>query len=123
MSEGRPVPGNQGNLDVLEVCACFKVRSAARAVTSLYDEALESTGLKITQFATLSVIRSRGTVRMQRLAEELGGLESPEGDLEGSLASQREGLEANIPICLCSSAGNLPALFAVALPSILTSTL
>ena len=72
MSEGRPVLGNQGNLDVLEVCACFKVRSAARAVTSLYDEALESTGLKITQFATLSVIRSRGTVRMQRLAEELG---------------------------------------------------
>ena len=63
---------NSGKSDVLALCACFKARSAARAVTALYDESLETTGLKITQFATLSVIRSRGTVSMQRLAEELG---------------------------------------------------
>ena len=57
---------------LLAPCACFNARSAARAVTSLYDRTLEPTGLKITQFAILAVIRMHGAVTMQQLAAELG---------------------------------------------------
>lgn len=57
---------------LLAPCACFNARSAARAVTSLYDKTLEPTGLKITQFAILAVIRMHGAVTMQQLAAELG---------------------------------------------------
>ena len=57
---------------VLSPCACFNVRSAARAVTALYDRTLEPTGLKVHQFAILAVIRAGGSVSMQRLAAELG---------------------------------------------------
>jgi len=57
---------------LLAPCACFNARSAARAVTSLYDKALAPTGLKITQFAILAVIRMHGAVTMQQLAAELG---------------------------------------------------
>ena len=51
-------------------CACFNLRKAARAVTQLYDEALRPTGLRITQFSLLAVLRLTGRVSMTRLAEE-----------------------------------------------------
>lgn len=57
---------------LLAPCACRNARSAARAVTSLYDRALEPTGLKITQFAILAVIHAHGAVTMQQLAGQLG---------------------------------------------------
>jgi DNA-binding MarR family transcriptional regulator len=53
-------------------CACFNVRQAARAITSLYDEVLEPTGLKTTQFAILLTIHLDAGTTMQSLATELG---------------------------------------------------
>lgn len=53
----------------LKRCACFNVRSAARAVTGLYDKALEASGLRMTQLAILAVIRVHGTRTMQSLAQ------------------------------------------------------
>jgi DNA-binding MarR family transcriptional regulator len=50
-------------------CACFGLRKAARAVTQYYDEILASTGLRITQFSLLSVIRLVGTASISQLAE------------------------------------------------------
>ncbi len=53
-------------------CACFRARNMARAITGLYDEALEASGLRTTQLAILAAIRSHGAVNMQELATELG---------------------------------------------------
>lgn len=53
-------------------CACFRARSMARAITGLYDQTLGDSGLRTTQLAILSTIRSHGAVSMQALASELG---------------------------------------------------
>jgi DNA-binding MarR family transcriptional regulator len=52
-------------------CACFNVRSAARAVTLFYDKQLEPSGLRITQFAILAAVRAAGSVAMHDLAKRL----------------------------------------------------
>lgn len=58
-------------IDFATTCACFNVRKAARAVTSLYDEVLRSTGLRATQVTLLMVIASAGSATISRLAEIL----------------------------------------------------
>jgi DNA-binding MarR family transcriptional regulator len=58
--------------DNLGPCACFRARTMARAITALYDQVLESSGLRISQFAILTTIGSRGAVTMQELAGDLG---------------------------------------------------
>ncbi|MCC6983884.1 MAG: winged helix-turn-helix transcriptional regulator [Bauldia sp.] len=50
-------------------CLCSTVRRAARAVTSLYDEALEAAGIKATQFALLRHARRLGAPSITALAE------------------------------------------------------
>jgi DNA-binding MarR family transcriptional regulator len=57
---------------VLDPCACFRARNMARAITLLYDETLDRSGLRSSQFATLAAIRTHGAVSMQQLAAELG---------------------------------------------------
>jgi DNA-binding MarR family transcriptional regulator len=52
-------------------CACFRARNMARAITGLYDQALEASGLRSTQLAILAAIRAHGAVSMQKLATEL----------------------------------------------------
>ena len=52
------------------ICACFKVRKAARAITQLYDDVLRPSGLRVTQFSILAVTRRLGPVTVTRLAEE-----------------------------------------------------
>ena len=64
------------DLTALLGCACFNVRSAARAVTQFYDEELEDTGLRITQFAILAVIRGAGSIPMQQLGKLLNHLKT-----------------------------------------------
>ncbi len=54
------------------MCACFNVRSAARAITVLYDDAVAPCGLRIHQFAILASVRASGSLSMQALAGELG---------------------------------------------------
>ena len=52
-------------------CACFNLRKAARAVTSLYDGVLQPTGLRSTQATLLMAIASAGTATISQLAEVL----------------------------------------------------
>ena len=56
-----------------EVCFATAVRKASRRMTQLYDDALESSGLKSTQFAILHEIATRGSapLTMGELAEAL----------------------------------------------------
>src|SRR5438874_7095283 len=52
-------------------CASFNFRRTARAVTSLYDMALEETGIRSTQFAILVGIAKNQLVSMGALADVL----------------------------------------------------
>ena len=58
--------------DILGPCACFRSRSVARAITSLYDATLDDSGIRTSQLAILTAIRTHGAVSMQMLASELG---------------------------------------------------
>jgi DNA-binding MarR family transcriptional regulator len=53
-------------------CRCFAVRKASRAVTQHYDRALRKTGMRATQFNTLTVLTQTGPLPMQDLAEFMG---------------------------------------------------
>ena len=54
------------------LCACFQARSAARAITDLYDRTLEPSGLRLTQVAILGAVQARANITMQELATQLG---------------------------------------------------
>lgn len=58
--------------DVIESCACHKVRMAARAVTRAYDEALRPTGLRATQLAVLVAVALADAISITSLANSLG---------------------------------------------------
>ena len=49
-------------------CACSRLRRAARAVTQLYDDALEPAGLRVTQLSLLRTLQRRGTLTIGDLA-------------------------------------------------------
>src|SRR5262245_23110545 len=52
-------------------CACFNLRKAARAVTQIYEAALEPSGLKATQISLLVALAVRGSLPLTRLADVL----------------------------------------------------
>src|SRR5918911_5376700 len=52
-------------------CACFNTRKASRALTQLYDDVLRPSGLRITQFTLLMVLRGYGAMSINRLAEAM----------------------------------------------------
>src|SRR5215470_3829612 len=54
------------------LCVCHSVQRAARAVTRLYDAALQPTGLRSTQFAVLVAIAKSEPVTISRLETLLG---------------------------------------------------
>ncbi len=60
-------------MDVSEAvhCTCFGLRKAARAVTQMYDAALEPSGLRATQFSLLAKLRIEGPLTISRLAEAM----------------------------------------------------
>ena len=58
--------------DVIENCACQKVRTAARAVTRAYDEALRPVGLRATQLAVLVAVAMDKAISINALAELMG---------------------------------------------------
>ncbi len=60
-------------IDTLSVrnCACAQIRRVDRAITQFYDEALASSGLRITQFTLLATLSEAGPVNVNRLAELL----------------------------------------------------
>src|SRR2546426_5612305 len=57
--------------EIEATCACSNVRKAARAVTQLYDEVLQPTGLRSTQFNLLVAVALAGEAPVTRLAEAL----------------------------------------------------
>jgi DNA-binding MarR family transcriptional regulator len=81
--------------DILAPCACFRARSMARAITVLYDETLDDSGLRTHQLAILAAIRSHGAVSMQVLAAELGV--DPSTMTRTLLPMEREGFVASEP--------------------------
>jgi DNA-binding MarR family transcriptional regulator len=52
-------------------CICVNLRRAARAVSHVYDEALASSGIKITQFSLLRAVARMQPVAISVLAAEL----------------------------------------------------
>lgn len=52
-------------------CLCLNLRMSARALSSLYDEAIRPTGLRGTQFSLLRAIQRLGPTTFQSLAEHL----------------------------------------------------
>src|SRR6201984_1610378 len=65
-----------GSADSLDLkgtgsCAAFNFRRTARAVTRLYDLALEPAGIRATQFAILTAVAKFQPVAMSRIGEIL----------------------------------------------------
>jgi DNA-binding MarR family transcriptional regulator len=58
--------------EVVENCTCHRVRTAARAVTRAYDEALRPVGLRATQFAILVGTGVDGALSITSLAKFMG---------------------------------------------------
>jgi len=58
----------KSSLQKPSACVCMNIRRASRAITKIYDQALESTGLKITQFSLLKNIDAQGPLNVSALA-------------------------------------------------------
>jgi DNA-binding MarR family transcriptional regulator len=56
---------------VLRSCGSFNLRKASRAVTQLYDDILQPTGLRSTQVVVLVALAAEPELNMARLAREL----------------------------------------------------
>ena len=52
-------------------CTCGRLRRAARALTQLYDDLMEPSGLRVTQFSLLRTLATHGPARMSDLAKTL----------------------------------------------------
>lgn len=63
--------GQENELDLtpLMLCGCGNLRMAARAVTQLFDEIFQPTGLRVTQFALIAAITYFGSTTISHLAE------------------------------------------------------
>jgi len=49
-------------------CVCMNLRRASRAITRIYDRALEPSGLKVTQYSLLKNIEAYGPLNVSALA-------------------------------------------------------
>lgn len=58
--------------EIIESCACHKVRMAARAVTRAYDDALRPVGLRATQLVVLVAVAIDGAISIAALAKFMG---------------------------------------------------
>ena len=71
MNEHLHQPNAAQLAEIEESCACLNVRKAARAITQLFDEVLQPTGLRSTQFPLLVTVALLGEAPVTQLAEEL----------------------------------------------------
>jgi DNA-binding MarR family transcriptional regulator len=62
---------NTINLEGCAECACFNLRKASRAITQLFDRALQPGGLRGTQFSILAVLSFMGTTTVTKLSKNL----------------------------------------------------
>lgn len=53
------------------MCHCTNMRRASRAVTRLYDELLEPSGLKVTQYSLLNHLKRLGPLTMNELSKAI----------------------------------------------------
>ena len=51
-------------------CICISTRKAANALTNLYDEALEKSGIKVTQYSLLKVIDRSSEITINELSKQ-----------------------------------------------------
>ncbi len=58
--------------EILENCACHRVRTAARAVTRAYDDALRPVGLRATQLSVLVAVAADDALSIAALARLMG---------------------------------------------------
>jgi DNA-binding MarR family transcriptional regulator len=68
MASGKSPRGSQKPEERLASCTCFNLRKAARVVTQVYDEALQSSGLRGTQFTLLAVLDQMQSPAVSELA-------------------------------------------------------
>src|SRR5258708_21133999 len=54
-----------------EKCNCMALRRASRRITNFYDSKLAPTGLRVTQYAILALLREHGGVSVNSLARYL----------------------------------------------------
>lgn len=52
-----------------DFCVCMAMRDASRAITKVYDDALFSSGLKVTQFSILMNVKINGPLNVSALAK------------------------------------------------------
>ena len=51
-------------------CICISTRKAANALTNLYDEALEKSGIKVTQYSLLKIIDRSSEITINELSKQ-----------------------------------------------------
>jgi len=71
MNEQIPQPNAAQLAEIEATCACSNVRKAARAVTQLFDELLQPTGLRSTQFTLLVAVALLGEAPVTQLSRAL----------------------------------------------------
>lgn len=71
-------------------CNCFTVRKAARRISRFYDDVLQPTGLRITQFLILAALAKVESASVNELAERLDLERTAMGKTLGPL--ERDGL-------------------------------
>jgi DNA-binding MarR family transcriptional regulator len=74
----------------IDQCNCFALRKAARRVSRLYEDVLQPTGLRITQFLILAVLARVPGASVNELAERLDLERTAMGKTLGPL--ERDGL-------------------------------
>ena len=58
-------------LEIGRTCACGSLRRASRLITQIYDNFLQPSGLKITQFIMLMSVKILGPITITKLAQKL----------------------------------------------------
>jgi DNA-binding MarR family transcriptional regulator len=58
-------------LEIGRTCACGSLRRASRLITQVYDNFLQPSGLKITQFIMLMSVKILGPITITKLAQKL----------------------------------------------------
>ncbi len=58
--------------NALEACACMNIRKTARLIAQFYDQRLQPSGLRTTQFTLLATLGHLAPVTITNLAEHMG---------------------------------------------------
>jgi len=74
----------------IDECNCFAMRKAARQISRFYDAHLQRSGIRITQFLTLTALNQLGSAAVNALAERLDIERTAMGKMVEFL--QRDGL-------------------------------